>query len=448
MAERTYVIGHVNPDTDSVASALGYAWLLRERDGIDAVAARAGAMSMQTLWVLDQLSLTPPMLLTDASPRFENVTRRMDTINPESPLRDAWVIANRTGGVAPIVKDDGTPYGLITGLTLFSFLGDVIGTHPRRQEMSISEVLDVPCHEAADIGVPRFVANGRIRDTLPRIYREERNHFLVIDEKGKYIGVCRQKDLLNPPRLRIILVDHNEADQALGALSEADLVEILDHHRLGNSPTRAPIRFTVDVVGSTSTLVSERIEEAGLSAPPDVAGVLLAGLIADTLLFTSPTTTKRDKTAGERLGRWAFAWGSPLKGEDMQSYGQQVLEAGAGLSTREPDEIVTTDIKTYEVSGLKFAVSQAEVTDLMQLREHLESLSAALDKMRQARNMDFAMLMVTDVVRGSSSLLVDNSPPVLDDLPYPLQDDGTRLATGVVSRKKQLLPAILGLLES
>jgi manganese-dependent inorganic pyrophosphatase len=448
MTDRTYVIGHVNPDTDSIASAMGYAWLLKERDGIDAVAARAGAMNMQTLWVLDRLKLNPPMLLTDASPRFENVTRRMDTTNPDSPLRDAWVIANRTGGVAPIVKEDGTPYGLITGLTLFSFLGEVIGTHPRRQEASISEILELPCHEATDTSVLRFVASGRIRDSLPRIYREERHHFLVVDEDGKYVGVCRQRDLLNPPRLRIVLVDHNEADQALGALSEADLIEILDHHRLGNSPTRIPIRFTVDVVGSTSTLVSERVEESGLSTPPEIAGILLAGLLADTLLFTSPTTTERDKVVAERLGRWAFAWGSPLKGEDIQSFGKQVLEAGAGLSTRKPDEIVTADIKTYEVAELKFAIAQAEVTDLMQLREHLAPLSESLAKMRIDRNLDFAMLMVTDVVRGSSSLLVSNAPPVLDDLPYPRQDDGTRLATGVVSRKKQLLPAILGLLEN
>ena len=156
MTDRTYVIGHVNPDTDSIASAIGYAWLLKERDGIDSVAARAGAMSMQTLWVLDRLRLTPPMLLTDASPRFEIVTRRMDTTTPDSPLREAWVNAKRKGGVAPIVKDDGTPYGLITGLTLFSFLGEIIGTHPRRQEMPISEVLDVPCHEAADTNVPGF----------------------------------------------------------------------------------------------------------------------------------------------------------------------------------------------------------------------------------------------------------------------------------------------------
>jgi manganese-dependent inorganic pyrophosphatase len=270
----------------------------------------------------------------------------------------------------------------------------------------------------------------------------------VIDDSGKYFGVCRQRDLLNPPRLRIVMVDHNEAEQALGALGEADLIEILDHHRLGNPPTRMPIRFTVDVVGSTSTLVTERIEEAGLSAPPEIAGMLLSGLLSDTLLFASPTTTERDKVAAERLGRWAFSWDSPLKDESIQSFGKQVLEAGAGLSTRKPDEIVIADIKSYEAGGFKFSISQAEVTDLMQLREHLQPLSKALINLRKARGHDFSMLMVTDVVRSSSSLLINNGPPILEDLPYPLQDDGTLLAKGVVSRKKQLLPAILGLLES
>lgn len=448
MENTTYVIGHVNPDTDSIAAAIGYAWLLHERDDLDAVPARAGAMNLQTSWVLNRLGLEAPRLLSDASPRFETVARRMEPTFPESPLREAWTIANRTGGVAPIVKEDGTPYGLITGLTLFTFLGEILGPQPRQQEMKIAEILEVPCHEATDIDVPRFPANGRIRDTLPRIYREERNHFLVIDDAGKYLGVCRQRDLLNPPRLRIIMVDHNEAEQALGALGEAELIEILDHHRLGNSPTRMPIRFTVDVVGSTSTLVTERIEEAGLSAPSEIAGMLLAGLLSDTLLFTSPTTTKRDQAAAERLGRWAFSWDSPLKGETIQTYGNNVLEAGAGLSTRDPDEIVIADMKTYEGGDLKFSVSQAEVTDLMQLREHLVPLSKALDDLRKSRNVDFSLLMVTDVVRGSSSLILNNAPPILDDLPYPLQNDGTRLANGVVSRKKQLLPAILGLLEN
>jgi manganese-dependent inorganic pyrophosphatase len=448
MNNQTYVIGHINPDTDSIAAAVGYGWLLRERDGSEAVAARAGAMNKQTLWVLDRIKLEPPILLADASPRFGIVTRRVDTVFPDSPLRDAWAIASRTGGVAPVVKEDGSPYGLITGLTLFSFLGDIIGPHPLRQEMRIAEILDLPCHEATDTEVPRFPSNGRIRDTLPRIYREERNNFLVIDEDGKYIGVCRQRDIMNPPRIRIVMVDHNETEQALGDLGEADLVEILDHHRLGNPPTRMPIRFTVDVVGSTSTLVTERIEDAGLSAPPEIAGMLLAGLLSDTLLFTSPTTTERDKVAGERLGRWAFSWDSPLKGETIESYGRQVLEAGAGLSTLEPDEIMRADMKTYEVGDYKFSVSQAEVTNLLQLKEYLDPLSKALSDLRINRNLDFSLLMVTDVVRGSSSLLLNNTPTIFEDLPYRRQDDGTLLAKDVVSRKKQLLPEILGLLEN
>lgn len=446
MKDRTYVVGHVNPDTDSIASALGYAWLLRERDGIEAIAARAGSPNQQTTWILKRLEMSPPELLTDASPRFETVARRMDTASPDSSLRDAWMIANRTGGIVPVVNDDGCPYGLITGLTLFSFLGEMVGPNPKRQEMRISEILDVSCREATDTSVPRFPASSRIRDALARVYREERNHFLVVDDEGHYMGVCRQRDLLSPPRLQVVLVDHNESEQSIGSLQEAELVEILDHHRLGNPSTRMPIRFTVDVVGSTSTLVSERIEEAGLSAPAKIAGILLSGVISDTLLLTSPTTTERDRRAAARLERWAFTWDSPLKGDTLQSFGEQVLQAGAGLSTRDPQEIVSTDMKTYEAAGLKFAVAQAEVTDLMQLRDYLKPIQTSLEILQQTRSLDFTMLMVTDVVRGSSSLVSINTPPILEDLPYPRQADGTRLAKGVVSRKKQLLPAILSLL--
>jgi manganese-dependent inorganic pyrophosphatase len=269
-----------------------------------------------------------------------------------------------------------------------------------------------------------------------------------VDNEGKYLGICRQRDLLNPPRLKVILVDHNETEQAIGALNEAELVEILDHHRLGNPTTRMPIRFTVDVVGSTSTLVAERIEEAGLSAPPEIAGILLAGLLSDTLILTSPTTTERDKRAADRLSRWAFSWNSPLKDETLQSYGEDLLAAGAGLETRDSDDIVNSDIKMYEVDGNKFAVAQVEVTDLMQLSDHLTSINAALRSLQGTRGLDFAMLMVTDVVRGSSSLVHTELPPALLDLPYPRQSNGTRLAEDVVSRKKQLLPVILGLLES
>jgi manganese-dependent inorganic pyrophosphatase len=447
MPSPVYVIGHVNPDTDSIASAMGYAWLLRERDGIDAVSARAGALNPQTSWVLKYLGLEAPFLLTDASPRFESVMRRLDTTTPENPLRDAWAIASRTGGVAPILNEDGKPFGLVNGKSLFGFLSRQVGPHPKKQEIRISEILELPCHQAADTSVPKFSASTRIREVINRVLREEADEFWVVNDAGNYMGICRQRDLLNPPRLKLILVDHNEAQQAVASLEEAELLEIIDHHRLGNPSTHTPIKFSVDIVGSTSTLISERIENAGLSAPPTIAGVLLAGLLSDTLILTSPTTTERDRRAAERLGRWAFIHGSPLVGETVRSYGEKVVSAGAGLGARAPREVVSSDMKIYKGGGYEFSISQAEVSDHYEVTEHLAHLSDALRELRESKGLAFSMLMVTDVVRSSSRLILDNPPVILQDLPYPPLGDGTRMAEGVVSRKKQLLPVILGLLE-
>lgn len=448
MASPIYVVGHANPDTDSIAAAMGYAWLLRERDGLDVVPARAGATNLQTAFVLKLLGLEAPVLVTDASPRFESVMRRMDTTTPEKPLREAWTIATRTGGVAPVLNDDGTPYGLINGRSLFEFLSRQVGNRPDRHKISIDDILELPCKEAVNTEVPKFSSNTRIRDVLNKVLRVEGDEFWVVDENtGRYVGICRQRDLLNPPRLKIILVDHNEAQQAISSLEEAELLEILDHHRLGNPSTHVPIKMTVDIVGSTSTLVSEQIEEGGLSAPPALAGMMLAGLLSDTLDLSSPTTTGRDHLAAARLERWAFVPGSPLEKESIKSYGQKVLHASAGITTRTPREIVTGDLKLYTAGMMKFAIAQAEVSNLNELDDRIPDLNQALEELREVKGVDFAMLMVTDVVRGSSRLLFANMPPVLNDLPYKPMNGNTLMAEGVVSRKKQLLPVVLGLLE-
>jgi manganese-dependent inorganic pyrophosphatase len=342
---------------------------------------------------------------------------------------------------------DGTPYGLITGRSIFDFLRKIMGPHPKYKEITLAELLDIPCREAAQTQIPKYQASTRIKDVINRLLRTELDEFWVVDEDGRYLGVCRQRDLLTPPRLKLILVDHNEAQQALASLEEAELIEILDHHRLGNPSTYEPIKFTADIVGSTSTLVSEQIEEAGLSAPPKLAGLLLAGLLSDTLILTSPTTTSRDKTAANRLARWAIVPGSPLEHETIQSFGQKVVSAGAGLTTQDPETVVTSDMKIYETAGYRFAIAQAEVSDIYEVGEFLEPLKKALRNLKDKNNLDFASLMVTDVVQGSSRIIFVDAPPALDELPYrPLPDD-TLLAEGVVSRKKQLLPIVFTLLE-
>jgi manganese-dependent inorganic pyrophosphatase len=243
-------------------------------------------------------------------------------------------------------------------------------------------------------------------------------------------------------------VDHNEVGQSIGSLDEADLLEVLDHHRLDNPPTRLPIRFRVDPVGSTSTLVTERILDAGLSAPTALAGLLLAGLLSDTLLLSSPTTTERDRRAAETLGRWAFVGGSPLEGETIESFGKALLQAGVGLATRDANDVVAGDLKIYDSAGMHFGISQVEVTDLVGVEDYLAQLGEALGELADQRGLDFAMLMITDIVEGSSRILMQAAPPVLTELPYKPLVDGSLEARGVVSRKKQLLPVILALLES
>ena len=441
-----YVIGHVNPDMDSIASAIGYAWLLKSHDNMDVVAARAGVLNKQSSWVLNFLGIDVPVLLTDASPRFDSVTQRLDTITPDATISEAWSIASRTGGIAPVVELDGTPFGLITGNSLFHLINELIGPNPQKETTTLSDFFNIPCSYAADKSVEKFNKNLRIRDLIKKILREEHNEFWVVDDGNKYYGIVRQRDLLNPPRIRLILVDHNEVQQAVSALDEAELIEILDHHRLGNPPTNAPIKFNVEPVGSTSTLVTEKIAEAGFAPPSEIAAVLLAGIISDTLNMISPTTTERDREAIKRLSRWAFSPTSTIKNETLESFSEKVLSSGTGLGSRPPRDIITGDIKTYKSNDFQFAISQAEVTDLYELDKYLSPLKAALKEFRENKGLDFAVLMITDVVRGSSRLIIENPPPILEDLPFNKNPDGTLTAKDLVSRKKQLVPTILSLL--
>jgi manganese-dependent inorganic pyrophosphatase len=443
-----YVIGHLNPDTDAIASAMGYAWLLRERDGRNALAARAGAINPQTTWALKTVGLEPPAYLSDASPRFERIARTLPPILPNRPLREAWTAISASHSAAPIVAADGLPLGLVTGNSVFQFFSRQMEERLDLEQVSVARLLAVFCQEAMDRDVPRFPASMRVRDGRSRVVREERDDFFVTHDDGTYLGTCRSPDVLNPPRMQIILVDHNEAAQALGALEEADLIEVVDHHRLGNAPTKMPIPFTVDPVGSTSTLISERIVAANLQPPVSMAGLLLAGLLADTLILKSPTTTRRDWQAADRLAEWAQlgkSGGIPF--EDSGAFGEALLAAGAGLAVRDVAEILNSDLKIYEGGGVRFGIAQVEVATLHELGPRLPEITAGLAALGQANGLEFAVLMVTNVVRGNSRLVLAGQVERLNDLPYDLLPDGTLDAPDVVSRKKQLLPSILGLLE-
>lgn len=436
-----FVVGHKNPDTDSIGAAIGYAWLLKERDDLNTIAARAGSVNAQTRFALDYFKVHAPLLLEDASPRFEAIATYIDPLTPDTPLSAAWQLSAKTRRASPIVEADGNSVGLVTGQSVFDFLSSRLS----ETYTVFGKLINVPCGEACETDVPKFKFSERISDFLDTVLRSQRDDFLVVDGDGKYAGICTRADMMHPPRIRLVLVDHNEMSQAVGGLLEAELLEVLDHHRLGTINTTMPIAFHVDTVGSCSTLVSERMRIARLTPPPEIAGMLLSGLLSDTLAFKSPTTTPRDRGSAMWLAWHAF--GVDDAEQRVTEYGDALLRSGADISGRSADDMIKTDFKEFSSGPIKFGVSQVEVTNFVPIMARMDEIQPALRTMQEQRGLNFAALMITDIVENNSLLACVGDPRFFERLPFSRKADGVYDMPGVVSRKKQLLPTMLGMLQ-
>jgi manganese-dependent inorganic pyrophosphatase len=261
--------------------------------------------------------------------------------------------------------------------------------------------------------------------------------------------MCDKNALLSPPRWQVILVDHNEPGQAVFGLDEAEILQILDHHRLGSLPTETPIPIQIEPVGSCATLLAERARVLELSFPPNIAGLLLSGILSDTLVFRSPTTTPRDRNAAVWLGVVSGVGDESA----VVAYGEELLRAGAGLSARPASETVRVDLKEYESGVLRFGIAQVEVTSFGEMESQARALAEALETLRAERGYALAVLTISDVLTGNSRLIAVGQPRLLAVLPYSRPADAPDIAPavlldapGIVSRKKQILPALLAAL--
>lgn len=435
-----YAIGHKNPDMDSIASAIGMAWLKQERDGETVCAARAGSLNAQSKFALAHFGMPAPILLEDASPRFATITTRPEPVGPTTALAIACNRYTEQEHPVPVVDANGRALGLVTGQQTFKYLM----RNMDRANTTMREILDVACIEAADCDVPAFMLNDRIKEQMDDLVRTRREYFLVQDDDGNFAGMCTRSDMLRPPRLQLILVDHNESAQAITGLVDADLLEVLDHHRIGNVSTAQPISFTVDVVGSCSTLIAERMRLGRLTPPSSVAGLLLSGLLSDTLIFRSPTTTARDKASASWLS-WA-AFGVDDAEQKMIDYGRDLLMAGAEVSGRSARDLCTGDFKEFESGKIRFGVAQCEVTNFAELTDRLPEIRDELRAQQSQRGLAFIALMITDIVMNNSMLVLGEDTRMLNSMPFARIKPGIYDMPGVVSRKKQLMPAILALL--
>lgn len=277
--------------------------------------------------------------------------------------------------------------------------------------------------------------NRKVSDRIAPIY-------LVVDDEEKLIGVFSKTDLLRPSRTRLILVDHNELSQAVNGAGQVPIEEVVDHHRLGNPPTQQPILFINRPVGSTCTIVADQFRHFGIDPEPKIAGILLCGILSDTLNLQSPTSTETD----EKMVTWLEG----ICGEKRGELAELIFSSGSVILTKKPAEVIEADMKEYEEQGVKFSVSQVEELGFDNFWKHAEALHEALGELREKKDYLFSALLVTDINKQNSLLLMRGSDELVEQIDFVRahnQHDIFDLPS-IVSRKKQLIPYFTSLLSA
>jgi len=265
--------------------------------------------------------------------------------------------------------------------------------------------------------------------------------FPVVNDSGVLVGVLSKSDLVNPPKPKLILVDHNELSQAVNGADEADIIEVLDHHRLGGGlKSTQPIRFINEPVGSTCTLVARQFRAAGIKPKAGIALCMVSGIISDTLYLRSPTTTDIDREVLE--------WLKGLCQVDLDEYAKEFFEIGSALRSCTPVEVVREDCKEFTEQGQRFSISQIEEIGFDLFWDRKDELRGALEEYASFQRLDFSALLVTDVVSNGSLLLLSHESEEWDEINYPRLDRNLYQLDNIVSRKKQLLPLIAQLIDS
>lgn len=265
--------------------------------------------------------------------------------------------------------------------------------------------------------------------------------YFVVDDEEHLLGVFSKTDILRPSSIQVVLVDHNELSQSVRGAEQVRILEIIDHHRLGNIPTEQPILFINRPVGSTCTIIADLFRKEQLPPTPSIAGIMMSGIISDTLMLNSPTTTEVD--------REILSWLEGLAGVEAPQLADRIFNSGSLIQTLSAPELVRADCKTYEERGTRFAVAQIEELGFDSFWDKSEAIGDALADMRLSEGLFFAALLVTDIHSQNSLFLVTGEESLLEEITYPKVGRGNVFnLPGVVSRKKQLLPYLTNLLES
>lgn len=426
-----YITGHRNPDLDSVCSAYAYAVLKNTIDpDNNYIAVRCGHLSDNVKNIFKSMNIVPPQYKRDVYPRALDVLLNSDVrIQADAPLNEvADTYSDSNPSVIPIF-DGEEFYGLLSVDDISSWAMTELSRNGSLTE--IPKVRDIMRTEE-----PCVMTTDLFEDAKTRLSISKKRGLAVFDENG-YAGFITRRCFLKSPRHSVILVDHNEPRQSIRGIETANIVEIIDHHRLDAVKTDLPIYIDAEPVGSTCTIVYKQFLNHGITLDPNTVKVLLTGIIADTLILRSPTTTPVDVKIAKDLAR--------MCGTDLEEFGRNMFGNMEGLKTRDPEEAIKSDFKTYNEKGVKFGIGQCEVTTLDDLVDYQDMYLEALSETRTKNGLDWAVLMITDVIK-EHSILICTEHRTNKFLQYAPKSDLVFDMPGVMSRKKQLLPELLSAL--
>ena len=411
---KIYITGHRNPDMDSLCSAYAYASLKNQVDKNNTyIAVRIGSLTKSIQKFFDSIGAKAPVYKNHIYPTVKDVILDPgERIDANMPLTSLSKFYNDENPSSYPIYDGDEFLGLLT-------IDDIAMWFIQNVEKD-GKIGSVPL----------------IKDILKK--RDDKFDATDLFEDGNYIGYVTRRCFLDAPKHNVILVDHNEASQSIKGLETANIVEIIDHHRLGALKTILPIYMDVEPLGSTCTIVYQQFLKHGKKPTETEAKVLLAGLISDTVILKSPTTTPTDvETAGEL---------TKLAKVDLNEFAEKMFSSMGGLTADIANEKIESDFKIYAENGISVGIGQCEVVTLRDLDSYKDAYLKTLDEVRQKNSLNWAMLMITDVIKETSVLLTTDFK-LNKNIQYKKLENNIYDMPGVLSRKKQLLPDILSLIN-
>ena len=541
--QKVVVIGHTNPDTDSICAAIAYAELKNRTSDLVCEPRRAGRLNAETSYVLQRFGVPVPRMCTDVNPKVRNVDyRRIDGISRDTSMRAAWeIMRDQQIDTLAVVDNARELEGLITvkGIAMANMdvfdnrvlaksrttyrnilstlngtmlvgsedgvcderarviigaaspellentiqSGDIVilsnryesqlcaiemeasliivcqGSKVGKTIVKLAEengvaIMSVPCDtyaagklisQCAPIGyfmdtedLLKFTLLTTVDDAIGVMAKVRHRYFPILDEEGKYCGMLSRRNILSLQKRRIILVDHNESTQAVEGFEQSEILEIIDHHRIGSLETAGPVYFRNQPVGSTCTIIAQMYQEAAVDIPVPIAGLMLSAILSDTLKFSSPTCTPLDRRVAETLAQ--------IAGVDIDRYAGEMFEAGERLDDKSAEDVFMQDFKIFMCGDARFGVAQGNFLTRSNLDAARKLLEDYLPEALVRQNVEDVYVLLTDIQASESVVICcgTHAARILQDaFDAAPAADGSTLLPGVVSRKKQFIPKVM-----